>query len=606
MSYSCGLDAARTWLSGAMAELTRTARSKTVRRCLIVLALVTGGCAATIQHSDGFAQPASPLPIDLPVPVTAHTTAKKVFAHYFTPFLISLDNKPAASDYYTQGYLDPAGENGAHAASGGFLRERPLPRAVSSSHTWDLDDMKTDVRRASAAGIDGFTVDLLSLSGYNWDRVKMLITAAHQVDPSFTIMLMPDATTDVVDDPHALAVAIAGLAADTSTYHLSDGRLVVSPFYAEGRSAAWWAAWLSTMRTEFGINVAFVPTFLDYGNAAAFSSISYGFSTWGDRSPNSIGGSVGEAQDAHAKGKLWMQPVAVQDARPYAGVYTEADNTETLRGLWNIAIQQNAEWVQLVTWNDYSEGTEISPSSHIGWSPLDLVSYYATWFKTGSEPTIVRDVLYLSHRIQPAAARPTGPETQLMQLRDGSSPARDQVELLAFLTGPARIMINVGSATYTYDAPAGRSSTDVPLGIGTVSANVTYANGASLSVTSPNPVVARPVVQDLQYYFASSSRDGVINGTPPATTTPPPTTAPPATTTTTTTPAPTTTPVTTPVTLPIPTIPPVTLPPINVPSGIVGVPLTTPTASPTITPAGASAVVGGVSVGLPPVPPWAR
>jgi hypothetical protein len=322
---------------------------------------------------------------------------------------------------------------------------------------------------------------------------------------------------------------------------------------------------MTTMRNEFGITVAFVPTFLDYANAAAFSSISYGFSMWGERSPNSIGGSIGDAQSAHAGGKIWMQPIAVQDVRPTAGTYTEANNTETLRGLWNIAIGQGAEWVQLVTWNDYSEGTEISPSSHIGWSPLDLVAYYATAFKTGTPPPIVRDVVYLSHRIQPAAALPTGPQTVLMQLRSGSSPARDKVEVLSLLTAPATVVVRVGTASYSYNAPAGFSVTSVPLGVGQVSASITYSNGAKLSVVSPNPVVARPVIQDLQYYFASSGRDGSVDGVPP----PPPVTTVPASTVP-------------PATIP----PPVTIPPVNAPAERL------------------SDI--GVAVGMPPVPNWAR
>jgi hypothetical protein len=55
-----------------------------------------------------------------------------------------------------------------------------------------LNDMKTEVLRASNAGLDGFAVDILSISGYNWDRFKVLLEAAPQTDPNFRIMIMPD------------------------------------------------------------------------------------------------------------------------------------------------------------------------------------------------------------------------------------------------------------------------------------------------------------------------------------------------------------------------------------------------------------------------------
>ena len=41
------------------------------------------------------------------------------FAHYFTPYPVSLDTKDPANDYYTRAYLNPTGESGIHAAYGG-------------------------------------------------------------------------------------------------------------------------------------------------------------------------------------------------------------------------------------------------------------------------------------------------------------------------------------------------------------------------------------------------------------------------------------------------------------------------------------------------------
>ncbi|MCU1367477.1 MAG: hypothetical protein JWN39_3116 [Ilumatobacteraceae bacterium] len=528
------------------------------------------------------------LPIDLPGADVLHASPRKVFAHYMTTFPLSIDNEPPASDYYASQYLVPSGEDGKFAASGGFIRERPLTRNVSSAPSWQLDDMEAEVRRAAAAGIDGFTVDLLSLTGDEWATVQRLITAAHAVDPQFSILLMPDSTTDTVSDPNVLAAKIAGIAANPAVYHLADGRLVVSPFDAENKSAAWWQSWIALMKSKYGITVAFVPTFLDYGSAAAFSSFSYGLSVWGDRSPDSIVDTAAQGRDAHSRGKLWMQPIAVQDVRPTAGLFAESDNTATLRTLWQTAIDTNAEWVQLVTWNDYAECTEFSPSSHIGWSPLDISDYYLAWFKTSTRPTIVRDTVYLSHRIQPWAARPTGPQTELMELKAGSSPARDTVEVLTFLTQPQTVEVTIGGATHTYQAAAGESATTFPLAAGTVSATVRYSNGATLAIASADRVVDRPVVQDLQYNFASSGRDGVVSGVPP-------TSSAPTSSTPSTSPAPTSAPSTSPAsTSPAATIPTSTTP---APSGII-----ISTTVPASTVPAAPGSFSGVAVGLPPVP----
>lgn len=78
----------------------------------------------------GAARPSGALPFDLPQPAALRSGAaggKLVFAHYFTPYPLSLDNASADGDYYTRNYLNPGGESGKHEKYGGLLRDRPLP-----------------------------------------------------------------------------------------------------------------------------------------------------------------------------------------------------------------------------------------------------------------------------------------------------------------------------------------------------------------------------------------------------------------------------------------------------------------------------------------------
>jgi hypothetical protein len=265
---------------------------------------------------------------------------------------------------------------------------------------------------------------------------------------------------------------------------------------------------MAEMKNVHGIEVAFFPTLINAStaNKDAFAPISIGLGNWGKRNPAGNQNLQNNIIDVHNRGKMWMQPVITQDTRPKDSIYDEAYNTENLRLMWSGAINYGADWVDHVTWNDYSEHTEFSPSSHIGWGPLDISSYYITWFKTGKAPTIVRDVLYVSHRIQPHAAIPTGGQTSLMQLRANSSPPRDTVEVLSFLKASATVTVKVGSNTHTYDAPAGVFAKTVPLAIGSVSATAARSGTGVAAVNSPFPVVERPVIQDLNYYFVTSGR----------------------------------------------------------------------------------------------------
>ncbi|MEO3872055.1 glycoside hydrolase family 71 protein [Nonomuraea sp. B12E4] len=428
-----------------------------------------------------------------------------MFAHYFSPYPISLDNQAPENDYYARNYLKPEGESGKHAAYGGLLRDRPLGRAPISGD-YALADLKTEVRQAIAAGLDGFTVDILSVTSQNWTRAGNLVKAAEAVDPGFKIVLMPDMNGLSNVDSAALAAAMAGLAASESVYRLADGRLVLAPFKAEGRTPAWWSDWMKTMETQYGIKVALVPCMVKYNEYRdAFAPISYGLSNWGSRSP-AANGSLGTNIDrAHDLGKIWMQPVSVQDERPSQGVFDEAGNTENLRATWKGAIDGGADWVQLTTWNDYSENTQFAPSRNAGWTYLDINAYYLTCYKLGC-PEITDDTAYLTHRVQPVAAPPSYEQTKLMQPRSGSTAARDTVEVLTMLTEAGKVSVTVGGTTQTYDAPAGVSARTVPLRAGTASATVTRGSAEVAKVTSPYAITTTPYVQDLHYRAASSER----------------------------------------------------------------------------------------------------
>lgn len=458
----------------------------------------------------GAERPAGALPFDMPQPAalrSGEAGKKLVFAHYFTPYPLSLDNARADNDYYARNYLQPDGESGKHGKYGGLLRDRPLP-VEPKSGDWEYANLQQEVRTARAAGIDGFTLDLLSLSGKNWDRSNLLMAAARSVDPAFKIMLMPDMTSLKTDDPAVLAEAIATLADAPAAHRLADGRLVVSPFKAEAKSVAWWTEFIAVLKAEHGIRTAFVPLFLDFGaHSGEFAPISHGFSEWGSRSYVGQEGSTRDVQRAHGMGKIWMQPVSVQDARPNQGIYDEAGNTATLRSTWTRAIEDGADWVQLTTWNDYSEGSQFAPSLHNGHAYLDLTSYYLTKFKTGSWPKIVRDTLYLSARTQFAHADPTGDQSLVMSLRKGSAPPRDTVEVLSFLAGPGVVRTSVGSAKSSHEAPAGIHSELLPLKAGTSSAKLVRDGKTAARVELPYRVDHTVEVQDLQYYAATSGRE---------------------------------------------------------------------------------------------------
>jgi len=272
---------------------------------------------------------------------------------------------------------------------------------------------------------------------------------------------------------------------------------------------------MDTMATKHGVPVAFFPLFQnEQVQRDKFKAVSYGMANWGTRSPSATNpdltfstSPIGRIGKIHALGRKWMQPVSVQDERPREGKYWEAANTTNLRNSWQIALKGKADWAQLTTWNDLPETSGMQPSVNHGYTFLDISAYYTTWFKTGKAPAIKRDAIYLTHRKQLLATKPTFKQTKLMSVV-GGTPGRNTVEALTFAKAAGTVQITVAGKTTSCAVKAGLNVCTAPLANGTVSAKLVRSGATVSSVKSPFTVTAKPLVQDFQYVGVSSLRSG--------------------------------------------------------------------------------------------------
>lgn len=447
-----------------------------------------------------------PLPID---PSAGIGDQRTVFAHYFPPYPISLDNRPANEDFYTVNYLAIDGEGGRHAQYGGLLRDRPLPRAPLPGD-WRAADFRQDISNASAAGIDGFFVDVLHLSGPYWDRVVGLTSAAGDTSHSSAFRIVPQldmksgAGRATVDE---VANALAQLAELDGTYRLESGEVLFSAFYPEAKPASWWLNLMGLLKERHGVEAVFAPILLDTSRyLAEFAPISYAIGSWGKRTPTGTRNEPDYASAARAAGAKWIAPIAVQDQRPYAQLYWESQNLTNFRQSWERADSEDADMALILTWNDYSEGTSIAPSFGHGHTLSDLTAYFVQAYKTSSPPLVRRDAVYLIHRNQLVDAPSEEPQDRMRPALTNRDAPSDLVEAIALATAPGELTVLVGANVYRFPVPAGFSSRFVPLTVGRVSAELRRDGLMVESVRSPFPVLAKPGVQDLQYFGVASRR----------------------------------------------------------------------------------------------------
>ncbi|MCG2804900.1 MAG: glycoside hydrolase family 71 protein [Propionicimonas sp.] len=434
----------------------------------------------------------------------AKITGKPVFAHYFPPYPISLDNQLGTKDYYAVNYLSPTGENSKFAWCGGLLRDRPLTRSPLSGDFW-LADLRTEVAQAKKAGLSGFAVDILTFntSDRNWVLVEKLLQAAQEAG-DFKIMLQPDMSALSGVSTTQFATAIASLAKYGSAYRLGSGAVVVSPFLAENKTPSWYSDALAKLKSTHKVSVALLPLFLDASNMNSYKDVSIGFGNWGVRNVAAATTWPNWTSKAHALGKMWMEPVSVQDVRPNQSIYDEASNTGTLAATWNRAISQGADLVLLTTWNDYSESTSFAPSSDHGWAFLNLNRYFVKKFQTGSGQIGTEQVI-ISHRIQRATTAVSYSGT--MKLRSGSTAARDKIEVVTMLAAASTVSVVIAGETHTYQAAAGLYTKLFDLQAGTFTATVTRSGATVATVTTKDAVsFATTAQQDLSYHAVTSDR----------------------------------------------------------------------------------------------------
>jgi Glycosyl hydrolase family 71 len=533
-----------------------------------------GDSGSSFDASEAAADPC--LPFTMPTADVLFASPRKVLAHDFNFFALSIDNEPAATDYYSTEWLVPDGEesvkgvpdSGAHFWNGGYLRTRPLPVTPSSASDWASGagqtlNVEREIRLALGRGITGFVFEILgmddvnlSTSSKNDNHLEYAMAAATAVDSRFKLVLMPDIASLSNSNTQAQVISDVTLIVETyydatkypALLHSADGRLVVSPFYANLIPASAWQT-MEQQLTAAGYPIYFVPVFLSLETTYVqdYQSISDGLGDWGTALPGQNTWIPANATATHAntsaKGavEIYMAGLSGQDYRPKDFSFTEAQGNLSYTQGWLGAIDQKGaasshpDWIQLTTWSDFSETTQVEPYTDlsldltIGTGYYDLTGYYASWFLTGKQPAITHDVLYYFYRKETVAAAAAAPNTGCKSAMTGiftqpcpttdavpDAPGVDTIFLLAFLTEPGTLSITIGGKTLESALlPAGIQSFSAPLAAGTPTFALTRDKVSVISFTGHVEVAGASGLStgypDLTYWTGSASASGTCS-----------------------------------------------------------------------------------------------
>jgi glucan endo-1,3-alpha-glucosidase len=401
-----------------------------------------------------------------------------------------------------------------------------------SDYGQSLQGFQQDITNAQAAGIDGFALDVGEWNGpdtYYKADVELMYEAAESLGTGFKLFFSVDManTNDIVQ-------MISTYASRTNSFYYNNA-LVVSSFCGNG---FWWTNGVIQPLQSLGVsNVFFIPFFPTEnawpsvaGVNALLTKYSFvsGLFEFGVGLPTDItnmDSSYGQAcQNA---GKLFMagcSPSYWGNSQTATGrTYFESQGGEGTISQWNWIIQNQPDWVEIPTWNDFNEGTYISPLfnpeqyesqvttphryCHAGY--LELMKRYISWYKSGQPPPLSQDAVFYFYRTHSTNAIASNTNDIPVSVFMGN--VQDVIYNTVLLTAAANLEIVSGTNYITNSLPAGISNIRTPFTAGTQQFTLRRMGREILTVQGPD-ILSHITNYD---YFPASGYAYAPNVAPP-------------------------------------------------------------------------------------------
>ncbi len=394
-----------------------------------------------------------------------------------------------------------------------------------------------EIQQAQEIGIDGFALNvgswLTSGAGaeYYIAYSSQMFEAAARLNSGFKLMFSADfCCGNQASDVEDMMRRFVNYPRFAQVYFRHEGKYVLTTFSGDALGTATWqkirsdlatgaspstatvdASFASTTVDVAGapsnapLNIFFVPAFFGAfgGELPTRSQIQAGFKTWrstvdglfywgiagvpGSGGPlDQLLSSEAYASVTHSAGKLYMAPVTLQFWGADAARYFEYSGYEGMRKMWANAIDvTHPDWVEIITWNDFIEGTYVSPindpnaypfanylvqsglptqpgplryfHSHVGaWA---LLPYFIEWYKRGSQPDIDRNSIYWAYRTQSVNDRAASGIPALGTL---NGPIADEIYVTANLAQPGTLTVTSGTLQKSFNLAAGSTDVEAP------------------------------------------------------------------------------------------------------------------------------------------------
>jgi hypothetical protein len=254
-------------------------------------------------------------------------------------------------------------------------KDVPLAGRYSSD---DIEVMKTHVREAQAAGIDGFIVSWKSTPDMDSRLAKLVTVAAEQ---GFKLAITYQGL-----DFNRVALPAARIAADLDFFADTYGSnsvfdILGKPLVVLTGTSVMSRATVGKIAEPSRKRLLILASDKNVQSYERIADLVDGnLYYWSSVNPHQHNGyaekliSFGDAVRAH--GGIWVAPAAPGfDARLVGGTSSiDRRDGETLRAEWNAAISSRPAAIGVISWNEFSENTHVEPSRAYGDRYLDVIA----------------------------------------------------------------------------------------------------------------------------------------------------------------------------------------------------------------------------------------
>ncbi|PRP85880.1 glucan endo-1,3-alpha-glucosidase Agn1 [Planoprotostelium fungivorum] len=294
-----------------------------------------------------------------------------------------------------------------------------------------------------------------------------------------------------------------------------------NPGYNSTQVNAGWAQWKASLNTSIYFCPSFTAAGPSYNIYERFPVMDchFAWDMWaqsgGDRTTTE---DAYYQTDAQKNGKQWMA-----GASPNFFVHIQQYSKNWVWGSerlypqrWSQLIQLNPDMVEIATWNDYSEShyiinpeqTEVpgfcsqyiygaatpynSPVTYDHTAFGNITSYYAQWYKTGSQPVITQDQFYWWFRPHPKAQY----RNDTFTVPNFSNTPDDSIYFHTITKDPSLYSVSVtvnGSTTVQYPSQS-KPSFAIPFSSngGSVTVTILLAKNQSVLFNTVSPLRIEP------------------------------------------------------------------------------------------------------------------